>query len=201
MYPTRMSLPIFGKVVSKTTFESPTYFNVPQCIEPVPVTDEKNIMEIFIQELNTNFMTELAMECLIDREGGEHEQEQCDTRALKGKRFVLVGASHASRLACAMEDMNVNVVDLSSPGWRVSPAAVNTQCEQLARVLKEKFDGETIIIYQLFDNRWPVTQMACVQFPREVATTATMSQVDWLLLGGMSSESSSRWHCHCSEQV
>jgi hypothetical protein len=55
-----------------------------------------------------------------------------------------------------MEDMDVNVVDLSSPGWKVSATAVNTMSEQLTGVLQEEFDGETV--YQLFGNS---VYMAC----------------------------------------
>jgi hypothetical protein len=48
--------------------------------------------------------------------------------------------------------MELEVVDLSVPGWRASPASVATMSAELAKVMAENFDGETIIIYQLFDN-------------------------------------------------
>jgi hypothetical protein len=65
---------------------------------------------------------------------------------------VLVGSSHATRLASAYDDMELEVVDLSVPGWQATPANVTNMSAELTKVLAEHFDGETIIIYQLFDN-------------------------------------------------
>jgi hypothetical protein len=149
LYPTRLLLPTLNKTGEKVVFESPTYVNVPKKIEPVPETDEKNIIELLVQELNGQFMTDLALEFCTDRELAEQDDAH---NVLDDKRFVLVGASHTARLACAFEDMDLNVVDLSVPGWRATSASVTSMCTQLSKVLNEDFDGETIVIYQLFDN-------------------------------------------------
>jgi hypothetical protein len=84
-----------------TTMYRNTYYSVPQRIESVSVTDEKNLIELFIQEVNSNFMAELATECTLDREL-DSEHKEVDSEHVKGKRFVLVGASNVARLACAM---------------------------------------------------------------------------------------------------
>jgi hypothetical protein len=67
-------------------------------------------------------------------------------------RFVVIGASHAGRLASALKDMGSEVADLSMPGWKISSAAVESSIELLKEVLDEGWDGETVIIYQIFDN-------------------------------------------------
>jgi hypothetical protein len=107
-------------------------------------------MENFIQEVNSKFMTDLAAECVVSREAdNEYEDE---ATALKGRRLVMVGASHSARIANALEDMGAIVVDLSIPGWRISAESVCLMVQQLNTVLAEPFEGETYIIYQLFDN-------------------------------------------------
>jgi hypothetical protein len=93
-------------------------------------------------------MTKLA-ECTVEREA-DYSPEQSE--ALCGKRIVMIGASHTARLANVMEDMGAVVVDLSIPGWRITGDSVSSQVQQLTSVLAEEYEGETYIIYQLFDN-------------------------------------------------
>jgi hypothetical protein len=61
---------------------------------------------------------------------------------LLGKRIVMLSASHTVRMA--------NI--LSIPGWRITSENVNSQVQQLSSVLSESLDGDTYIIYHLFDN-------------------------------------------------
>jgi hypothetical protein len=57
-----------------------------------------------------------------------------------------------TRLACAFEDLGATVIDLSVPGWRATADAVEEMRGQLSTVLEENFNGETFLVYQLFDN-------------------------------------------------
>jgi hypothetical protein len=107
-------------------------------------------MEALAEELNKLFMTELATEISVARDVDPEESSKDET--LRGKRFILVGASHLSRLAYALEDQEGTVVDLSVPGWRATPDVVENMVTQLKSVLHEEYNGETVIIYQLFDN-------------------------------------------------
>jgi hypothetical protein len=143
-------LPTF-KYTEKTIFESPSYVNIPVILDPVHENDERCVMEQFVQELNQHFMTELAAEVCVDREAGVDEEEG-EQDVLRGKRVIVVGASHGARIAMAMEDIGAIVIDLSCPGWRITPENVNSMGQQLTSVLAEKFDGETLILYQLLDN-------------------------------------------------
>jgi hypothetical protein len=52
----------------------------------------------------------------------------------------------------AMEDIGTLVIDLSCPGWRITPENVSSMCQQLSTVLAEKYEGDTLILYQLLDN-------------------------------------------------
>jgi hypothetical protein len=144
------------KSPEKIICESPWYNDVPEKVDPVSETDERNIFEQFVQELNSLYMTDLALEVSADREYVEDGTDQQDI--LHGKRIVVIGASHGTRIALALEDLGAVVVDLSCPGWRVTASSVATMCQLLSSVLTEDFDGETLIIYQLFDNNF---YMAC----------------------------------------
>jgi hypothetical protein len=69
-----------------------------------------------------------------------------------GKRLIIVGGSHAGRLADSLDDMKIEVVDLSVPGWSATDRNVDRATDQLTKVLNEKTDVESIVIYQIFDN-------------------------------------------------
>jgi hypothetical protein len=148
MYPTRMMLPTLIKFREKAIFESPQYVDIPHVIEAVSEVDERNMIDQLIQELNACFMTELA-ECTVEREA-DYSPEHSE--AMYGKRIIMIGASHTARLANVMEDLGAMVVDLSIPAWRITSDTVSSQVQQLTSVLSEYYEGETYIIYQLFDN-------------------------------------------------
>jgi hypothetical protein len=72
--------------------------------------------------------------------------------ACAGKRFVIVGASHAARLGSALEDLELCVVDLTSPGWKLNEQSVGDTAKQLEEILSEDTDLQTVVIYEIFDN-------------------------------------------------
>jgi hypothetical protein len=67
-------------------------------------------------------------------------------------RYVFVGGSHAGRLASALRESGAEVADASVPGWKISEESVETSIELLKEILEEHWAGETVILYQLFDN-------------------------------------------------
>jgi hypothetical protein len=141
-------LPTMTRYGERAIYESPGYVDIPNAIDAVSEVDERNIIDQLVQELNMGFMTELA-ECTVDRDvdSGQDEEDP-----LCGKRLIMIGASHGVRIANILEDMGAIVVDLSIPGWRISSENVASQVQQLSSVLAENFDGETLIVYHLFDN-------------------------------------------------
>jgi hypothetical protein len=139
-------LPILGNFGKKMCFESPAYTNVPYELAPLSETDEQNLVEMLAEVLNTSFMMDLAVDNCTSRENSVLDEETIDS-SLLGKRFVLVGTSHATRLDCVMEDMDAVVIDLSVPGWRPTADNVAIAIHELNAVLIEDFRGETIIIH------------------------------------------------------
>jgi hypothetical protein len=144
-------LPLLDYSDTKMCFESIGYNDVPKKLEPISEADEKNIIEMLAQELNSTFMTDLALEVSTVRDSGSGDAFGTED-ALGGKRFIIVGASHASRLACALEDMGATVIDLSVPGWRAENDTVSQMMAELGAVLDEEYSGETFIVYHLYDN-------------------------------------------------
>jgi hypothetical protein len=67
-------------------------------------------------------------------------------------KFVVLGGSHASRIAFSLDDMDLDVVDLSTPGWHLSEAGVHKLAAQLEAVLNEETENKLAVIYHLFDN-------------------------------------------------
>jgi hypothetical protein len=144
-------LPIMDHFGRKNCFESPAYFGLPKNTEPVSETDEKHIVEMLAQVLNSTFMTDLMLDISTVRDTVGFDGSNSDT-TLSGKRFVLVGGSHTARLACALEDSGAMVIDLSVPGWKATSENVTLAISELSSVLEEEFSGETFVIHQLYDN-------------------------------------------------
>jgi hypothetical protein len=149
-YPVRYMLPSLKRFGEKICFESPKYVAVPTHLDALSVVDEKNVVDLLAETLNKTFMTDLALDFSADRENVADVSMAEST--LLGKRLIVIGASHATRLACALEDAGAIVIDLSIPGWRPSAESVQRMIVQLSGVLDEEYSGETIIVFQLYDN-------------------------------------------------
>jgi hypothetical protein len=153
MYPVRMMLPVLNKYGSKACFESPGYSELPCRLDPLSVVDEKNIFEMMTEQLNDVFMTNLAVEIDVSRDSAKADNAL--ETALAGKRIVVVGASHGTRIASALEELGIEIIDISVPGWKVTSEAVEAMLSELSSVLAENYSGDTIVIYQLYDNNLP----------------------------------------------
>jgi hypothetical protein len=79
-------------------------------LDPVSAHDEQNIIEQLISELNSKFNMNLVALCAVDREVEDSEEWGGTDDALAKKRFILIGASHMTRLACAFEDLGATVM-------------------------------------------------------------------------------------------
>jgi hypothetical protein len=151
IFPMRLNLPTLVHTGGMSIFESPCYQNVPVRIKPVPPSDEQCIIEQLVGELNQKCNTNLAAMCVVDRDFEEQDESSTED-ALGDKRFILICASHMTCLECAFEDLGATVIDLSVPGWCATAGAVEEIRCQLSTVLEKNFEGETLLVYQLFDN-------------------------------------------------
>jgi hypothetical protein len=67
-------------------------------------------------------------------------------------KLIVVGGSHASHLAAGMDDMKLDMVDLSTPSWSLTEAKVEKLAATLEGVVNEETEHKMVIVYHLFDN-------------------------------------------------
>jgi hypothetical protein len=146
--PLRLMLPdgIDSKV--HCVFES-NFGKIPSKIEPFDNETINAIVCALIDSINEKFMTELAYPA---EETATGENTAGIAENFTGKRFVVVCASHAGRIADCIDNQDVEVVDLSVPGWTVTEKNVAKMTAELEKVLNEKTDLISLVIYQIFDN-------------------------------------------------
>jgi len=146
----RFRLPQSVSKVSQATFELKDTGLLLKSKERLSVEEEATILEALLKELNHRFFLNLGT-----GQGARFTASECDDEEELSQvrlRVIVVGGSHGRRLLEAMEDMEVTVVDLTRPGFRVTHDRVSELAEKLERVLKEEHSGETLIVYHLLDN-------------------------------------------------
>jgi hypothetical protein len=116
-------------------------------IDAISEDNETELMNELVLELNTNFMTDLA-----ELTSGEPGAKERDLVTGHGYRYIVLGGSHAGQLAGSLDDLGLNVVDLSTPGWTVLEKHVEKVAAELQAELDKECDLTTIIVYQIFDN-------------------------------------------------
>jgi hypothetical protein len=127
--------------------------NVPVIIVPIECDTEELLLNTLLNELNAKFLADLAPLAVAepDQDRGPVDPVP-DIIAHGDKRFIIIGGSHAARLAECLDNVGLHVADLSIPGWTVTDANVDSMLALLEKVLAEKSDKNSVIIYQLFDN-------------------------------------------------
>jgi hypothetical protein len=125
--------------------------HLPETIVPVECNTEELLLNTLLNELNTKFLADLAPLAVAEPDRGNTDSIP-DILAHGDKRFIIVGGSHAARLAECLDDTGIHVANLSIPGWTVTDANVDSMLALLEKVLAEKSDKKTVIVYQLFDN-------------------------------------------------
>jgi hypothetical protein len=76
----------------------------------------------------------------------------CEEEAEEGSQvLILVGGSHAARMAAAAEALEYAVIDLSRPGLRITEESV-AELEAELREAVDNCGGNAVIIFHLYDN-------------------------------------------------
>jgi hypothetical protein len=144
-----LELPVSKNDLVTGIFKSPGYKMLTLTIQPCTMEQERALISSLIEDANNNFMANLATEFCMARSLGivaTSEGDSVDTK------YIIIGASHAGRLASALRDAGTEVADISEPGWKISADSVASMSDLLREVLEEEWDGEIVIAYQLFDN-------------------------------------------------
>jgi len=109
---------------------------------------ELDIVSRLLEELNQRFALQLDPKPCTARFGSASDREPRESRPT----IVLAGASHIGNLMEPLSSSNVNVVDLSIPGFRITEAAVESMVTDLEGAISGLDDKNTVVVLQVFDN-------------------------------------------------
>jgi hypothetical protein len=131
---------------------------VPMSIPPIDSDTESELLTCLITELNNKFLADLAPLARDDSGGADaSDSEECNdvinhASMHKNTCFIVVGGSHAACIAGALDDLGLEVADLSSPCWTVTDTNVQCATALLLEELQLNKQMKMVIIYQLLDN-------------------------------------------------
>ena len=101
-------------------------------------------MEALIKELNSRLAVHLDTSISFDRNPA--------APAWKPGRYIMVGASHASRTADALAASGQTVTKLTQPGWRITRPKVADMASKLHQLLKKEGADYTVVFEMLDSN-------------------------------------------------
>ncbi len=105
-----------------------------------------------MDELNEKCGLELSHEFDLARPAMTSQPESYDATVDVMERVVMMGGSHSSRLTDELDDMCLEVMDISHRGWRLTEEAVEEKVRELTELFLTTDEKRTTVVYQLFDN-------------------------------------------------
>ena len=129
-----------------------------KCVTSIQSMDEMDELLVIcslIRELNEQFSLDLDEDIETWRQKELEDSEQSSVMGpsgAEGTRYILVGASHATRLGNALADAGECVVSLASPGWKLSEDTVEATAARIRAEAEKSWRGDTILVYQLYDS-------------------------------------------------
>jgi hypothetical protein len=148
--PASLLLPVSLSGHKLAVYKSMGYENVPDYIEQCTIQNEKKCIDALIAELNDNFNTELCTEYASSKALYSEIESEDDSIGLSNAKFIVCGVSHAGRLVNALDENDLNIADLSSPGWKITDASVAKMEAELREKLEEQWDGPIYRVRELF---------------------------------------------------
>jgi hypothetical protein len=140
----RLYMPITYEAREHTVFEVTRAIHSGLKIDQMEQELAFEIINSMAEELNIKYMTGLGAVSaqLAEEEDGEPPSYP---------RLIFVGGSHAARMAAAADNLGFDVVNLSTPGFRVTESNVENSAEMLEDALSDN-TVKSVVIYQLLDN-------------------------------------------------
>jgi len=143
-YVSRLVLPVSLSSSGYKKWVSAGWGSLPCRLLPLDQSSEKKIVDCFINELNSNFDLELEDSVSLSR--------GLETTSLdKHLSILVVGASHASRLAVQLELLGHRVEQITHPGWRATKDKIANMTSEVMSAAS-RMPADCLIIYWLFDN-------------------------------------------------
>jgi len=120
-------------------------------VPPLTEMEEGKLIQALTEELNRRTAANLCSCPTLTREVGIEAPEKED-QVEDSVLYVILGASHAGRIADELVEKGEKVVDLSRPGWKPTRDKVQQAMGELTNTLKENGNSEICIVYHLLDN-------------------------------------------------
>ncbi len=133
----------------KKAHTSPGFGNLKTAVEPISEEFEKYLLTSLIEELNNLFPVNLATDFICDR---FMDSEVFDETMMDRTALILIGASHLRNTGRLFRQEDWRVIDLTTPGWRISENSVKTKVEELKNMADDIDLKSSVCVLQLYDN-------------------------------------------------
>jgi hypothetical protein len=127
-----------------------------------------------MRELNDTFNANVTEKPDLNRSSGD----ALSTTEKTTDRIFVIGVSHVKRMVGGLESLNMDIVDLSRPGWKVDPEHIADIAEKLKKY--DITDTDTLLID-------PLSNMAvCGTDANGMPVNQTKIGDSWHIVGAMS---------------
>jgi hypothetical protein len=133
----------------RVSFVVSGFDNLKSAVDPIAEEDEKALLVLLLEELNTLYPVNLDTDIVCDRFMGD---DVFDDKTTDRMDLVLIGASHLANIAKHLGNEKWKVTDLTKPGWRINKDTV----EEMMATVTDTAAGvnleSAVVILQLFDS-------------------------------------------------
>ncbi len=133
----------------RVSFVVSGFHNLKSAVDPMAEEDEKVLLVLLLEELNTLYPVNLDTDIVCDR---FMEADVFYDKTTDRTDLVLIGASHLANIAKHLENEKWKVTDLTKPGWLINKDTV----EEMMATVTDTAAGvnleSAVVILQLFDS-------------------------------------------------
>ncbi len=144
-----LRLPASQTSTEKITYITTGFGNLKTAAEPISEEFERYLLTSLIEELNNLFPVNLATDFICDR---FMDTEVFDETMMDRTALILIGASHLRNTGRFFKQEDWRVIDLTTPGWRISENSVKAKVEELKNVADDIDLKFSVCVLQLYDN-------------------------------------------------
>ena len=143
----KLRLPVSASTYEKKTWESSGWADLSNGALPLDSTVEQRLLASIIAELNSKFPVYLDPNPDISREAAGPPTAKSEPKT----HFILIGASHASRLEMCLVAKGHSATRIATYSWRPTTSAVERACAELTAALAGLKEENAVVIFQLLD--------------------------------------------------
>jgi hypothetical protein len=148
IHPRPLKLPNSLHSLEKATYVSPGWEDLATCLPALQEEDEKNLLGVIIEELNEKFALQLDLEPSTDR----FSQPASDNTDSESVSMIFAGSSHSARTLDMIDREGVNLLDATTPGYRLSPETVGKMADDIRDLVAGLDPSNTVVSIQVLDN-------------------------------------------------